>query len=46
MDREWFNNTWEQYYNDKGLIFEFMTSYIYQQNGVAERGMQTILEAC
>ena len=29
MGREWFNNTWEQYCNDKGLIFEFTTPYAY-----------------
>jgi len=45
MGREWFNNTWEQYRNDEGLIFEFTTPYAHQQNGVAEKGMQTILEA-
>jgi len=45
MGREWFNNTWEQYHNDEGLIFEFTTPYVHQQNGVAERGMRTILEA-
>ena len=45
MGREWFNNTWEQYHNDEGLIFEFTTPYAHQQNGVAKRGMQTILEA-
>ena len=44
MDREWFNNTWEQYRNNEGLIFEFTAPYAHQQNEVAERGMQTILE--
>ena len=45
MGRKWFNNIWEQYHNDKGLIFEFTTPYAHQQNRVAKRGMQTILEA-
>jgi len=27
IGREWFNNTWEQYHNDEGLIFEFTTPY-------------------
>ena len=45
MGREWFNNIWEQYHNDKGLIFEFTIPYAHQQNRVAKRRMQTILEA-
>jgi len=45
MGREWFNNTWEQCHNDERLIFEFTTPYIHQQYRMAEREMQTILEA-
>jgi len=34
---------WEDYWAAYSLVFEFTTPYAYQQNGIAEYSMQTIL---
>ncbi|KAJ3552615.1 hypothetical protein NP233_g12840 [Leucocoprinus birnbaumii] len=44
MGREWYNQAWEDYRQEHGLRFEFMTPYTHQQNGTAERSVQTILD--
>jgi len=44
MGREWYNEAWDKYRRDHGLMFEFTTPYAHQQNGAAERSMQTILD--
>jgi len=35
---------WEEYRKWYGLIFEFTTPYVHQQNGMVERSLQTILD--
>jgi len=44
MGREWYNKTWEEYRKWYRLIFEFTTPYMHQQNGMAERSLQIILD--
>ena len=44
MGREWYNKAWEEYRKQYELIFEFTTPYMYQQNGTAEKSLQTILD--
>jgi len=44
MGKEWYNNTWEDYQKSHGLISEFTTSYVHQQNSAAKRSMCTILD--
>jgi len=44
MGREWCNVIWEDYRTTHGLNFEYTTPYAHQQNGAAERTMQTILD--
>ena len=34
---------WEDYWVVHGLVFEFTTPYVYQQNGATECSMQIIL---
>jgi len=43
MGKEWCNMAWEDYQVTHGLVFEFTILYAHQQNGAAERSMQTIL---
>jgi len=45
MGKEWFNILWEVFWKSQGLIFEFTTPYVYQQNGVAEWAMQMVLDS-
>ena len=44
MGREWYNKAWKEYRKWYRLIFEFTTPYTHQQNGTAERSLQTILD--
>ena len=44
MGREWLNHAWEDYRKTEGLVFEFTTPYVHQQNGTVERGMCTMLD--
>ena len=37
MGREWLNHAWEDYRKTKGLVFEFTTPYVHQQNGTVKR---------
>ena len=40
----WYNKVWEEYRKWYGLIFEFTTPYMHQQNGTVEKSLQTILD--
>ena len=42
--RVWYNKVWEEYRKWYGLIFEFTTPYMHQQNGTVEKSLQTILD--
>jgi len=44
MEREWANTSWNQYAKEAGIVLDFTTSYAHQQNGKAERSMQTLLD--
>jgi len=44
IGREWHNRAWEEYRKRHGLVFEYTTPYVHQQNGAAERSMHTILD--
>jgi len=44
MGREWANTSWNQYAKEAGIVLDFTTSYAHQQNGKAERSMQTLLD--
>jgi len=44
MGREWANASWNQYAKEAGIVLDFTTPYAHQQNGKAERSMQTLLD--
>jgi hypothetical protein len=44
MGNEFFNNKWKEYTAKHGIAVEFSMPYTHSQNGVAERGMRTIIE--
>jgi len=41
MGQEWYNKAWEEYRKWYGLIFEFTTSYMHQQNGTTEKSVSS-----
>jgi len=45
MEKEWFNNAWEEYRKSQGLEFKYITPYAHQQNRIAEHAMHTILDS-
>jgi hypothetical protein len=44
MGREWHNALWDKYVKCHGIVLDFATPYAHQQNGKAERSMQTLLD--
>ena len=44
LGSKFFNDKWREYTTRHGIIVEFSAPYAHSQNGVAERGMCTILE--
>ena len=44
MGSEFFNDKWQDYTKTHGIIVEFSAPYAHGQNGMAERGMRTIIE--
>ena len=45
MGRVWYNSVWENYQAEQDLDFEFTIPYAYQQNGVVEHSIRTILDS-
>ena len=45
MGRKWYNSNWDQNIIETGIKFEFTMPYAHQQNGIAEQGICTILNA-
>ncbi|KIJ23037.1 hypothetical protein M422DRAFT_196412 [Sphaerobolus stellatus SS14] len=43
MGREWYNETWESYCQEKGIILISGAPYAHQQNGVSERANRIII---
>jgi hypothetical protein len=44
MGREWRNDKWDEFLREKGIVMESGAPYAHGQNGVAERGIRTIIE--
>lgn len=44
MGREWRNEKWDEFLREKGIIMESGAPYAHGQNGVAERGIRTVIE--
>lgn len=44
MGREWYNEQWNRYAKDCGILLDYTTPYAHQQNGKAERSMRTLLD--
>ena len=44
MGSEFFNEKWREYTTTHGITVEFSAPYAHSQNGMAERGMRTIIE--
>jgi hypothetical protein len=44
MGREWRNEKWDDFLREKGIIMESGAPYAHAQNGVAERGIRTVIE--
>ena len=44
MGSEFFNDKWREYTKTHGIIVNFSAPYAHGQNGMAERGMRTIIE--
>lgn len=44
MGKEWQNEKWDEYLQEKGIIMESGTPYAHAQNSVAERGICTVVE--
>lgn len=44
VDMGFYNDKWRDYTTKHGIIVEFSAPYAHGQNGVAERGMRTIIE--
>lgn len=43
--KEFINNNWESYFSEKGILLDSSNPYTPEQNGIAERKNQTLVEA-
>lgn len=44
MGKEWRNEKWDEFLREKGIVMESGAPYAHRQNGVAERGIRTVIE--